>query len=234
MSTKPKHDSTTRQPARKKPAAHLRKGGSPGDQGNLSNAEKGKLSIQANEAYAHQLQLGRIEAGHNRDDWRREMVQDLTGKDGVSKIHRIDWKPVMAMFLTLAGKEDEAFVLLNKTGKKSYRPKSETDTWESCETYVALIREALEDHASVPADKLTGDQGHIRLGWLIAAARQRTGKPTLILDTMAERLDPETLHGLLSHLRNHIAKREGRAIPHLRAPRKYPKPAAPGDMDETD
>lgn len=34
------------------------------------------------------------------------------------------------MVQELTGKEDEAFTLLNKTGKKSYRPKSEIDTWK--------------------------------------------------------------------------------------------------------
>ncbi|RYD18847.1 MAG: hypothetical protein EOP88_21130 [Verrucomicrobiaceae bacterium] len=233
MSAKQSPKSTSPQPRRRHPAKSLRKGGSPGDQGNLTGPEKAKLAIQANEAFAHQLQLGRIEPGQKVDDWRREMVQDLTGKAGISKIHRMDWKPVMAMFLTLAGKDDEAFTLLNKTGKKSYRPKGEKDTWETCETYVALIREALEDHASVPAASLHDERGHIRLGWLLQAARQRTNKPTLIMDTLAERLDPETLHGLLSHLRNHIAKREGRDQPDRRQPRAYPKPADPGEMDET-
>ena len=50
--------------------------------------------------------------------------------------------------------------------------------------------------------------------------------------TLAERLDPETLCGLLSHLRTHIALREGRANPDLRAKRTYPKPADPGEMDD--
>ncbi len=50
--------------------------------------------------------------------------------------------------------------------------------------------------------------------------------------TLAERLDPRTLHGLLSHVRNHIALREGRAVPKRRAKRVYPKRPDPGEIDD--
>jgi hypothetical protein len=74
-------------------------------------------------------------------------------------------------------------------------------------------------------------KGWITPGWLIAAARQLTGKPTLTLAAMAERLDPQTLAGLLSHRRDHIALREGRDTDR-RAKRVYPKPSDPGSMHE--
>jgi hypothetical protein len=48
---------------------------------------------------------------------------------------------------------------------------------------------------------------------------------------MAERLDPQTLAGLLSHRRDHIALREGRDTDR-RAKRVYPKPSDPGSMHE--
>ena len=67
-------------------------------------------------------------------------------------------------------------------------------------------------------------------GWLLTAARQRTGKPTLTMETLAERLDPQTLFGLLCHLKDHISLREGRAVPERRAKRIYPKKADPGDF----
>lgn len=166
------------------------------------------------------------------DEWRREMVFERVACAGISKINRSHWREVMALFLELAGREDDAFKLLTETGVKSYRPVDNNDTWETCETYVALIRQALQDHATVPVDGLQEGKRHIHAGWLITAARQREGKPTLTLETLAERLDPQTLHGLLSHLRNHIALREGRAVPERRAKRIYPKPSDPGQMDD--
>ncbi|MFT3992033.1 MAG: hypothetical protein QM680_11545 [Luteolibacter sp.] len=66
---------------------------------------------------------------------------------------------------------------------------------------------------------------------VIAVAAQRTRKPTLTMDTLAERLDPKTLKGLLSHLVNHIATRGGRATDR-RSKRQYPKKADPGEMAE--
>lgn len=161
------------------------------------------------------------------DDWRRDMVMDRVGLPGISKINRSHWRDVMALFLELSGHEDKAFELLNKTGVKSYRPVDQNDTWESSETYVALIGEALANHAQVA---VAHPKGHIHAGWFVAAARQRTGKPTLTLATLAERVDPSTLHGLLSHLRNHIALREGRATDR-REKRSYPKKADPGEME---
>lgn len=216
--------------SRSSAAKPLRKGGSPGAAGSLTREEKTNLVIQAREAFDHQTRLGRIEPGQTFDDWRREQVQDAAGVPGISKLHRAQWRTVKALFLNLSGREDEAFALLNKTGVKSYRPANQSDTWESSETYVALIREALANHAKIPAASLPHPKGHIQPGWLLAAARQRTGKPTLILDTFAERLDPETLCGLLAHLNSHIAVREGREDLVKRSPRTYPKRPHPGDF----
>jgi len=215
--------------ARKTPAKPLRKKGTPGEDGRLTGPETTNLVLQAKEAFHYQTALGKIEPGTDDNEWRRDQVMDCVGKAGTSKLIRSDWRPVMAHFLTLSGREDEALEVLNRTGTKSYRPVDQDDTWESCETYVALIREALAAHRDAVA---THEKGHLHEGWFLAAARQRTGKPTLSMATLAERLDPKTLHGLLSHLRNHIALREGRAVPERRKERVYPKPADPGEMDD--
>jgi hypothetical protein len=206
-------------------AKAVQRTGSPGAFGRLTAAEIKNLILQAQEAFHYQTILGHIEPGTKFDDWRRDQVMDSVGLAGLSQIDRSHWRTVKAHFLCLAGREDEAFTVLQTTGTKSYRPTSEQDTWESSETYVAVIRVALTNHAQVPASSLLESKGHITTGWLIAAARQRTGKPTLTLETLAERLDPKTLHGLLAHLRNHIARREGRSVPKLRKERVYPKPS---------
>jgi hypothetical protein len=223
--------SATKKTARKTSARVMQKRGTPGAAGNLTRAEITNLILQAQEAFNYQTALSRIEPGTKFDDWRRDQVLDAAGKPGLSKLERSDWKTVKAHFLTLSGREDEAFALVGQTGLKTYRPSDSNDTWETCETYVELIRKALADHAQVPAVCLLPGITHIHAGWLIAAARQRSGKPTLTMETLAERLDPKTLNGLLSHLRNHISRREGRADPDLRSPRNYPSDLATADPD---
>lgn len=157
----------------------------------------------------------------------------------------------MKRFYELAGQEAKAFELSMKTGTKSYRPKNEDDTWESSETYAALINQALDEHRQISEkseEELTAlgfkeagprkaalaafGKGPIQAGWLLTAARQRSSKPSLTMATLAERLDPETLCGLLSHLKSHINKREGRADEEKRKPRRYPKKADPGEMSD--
>lgn len=221
---------TSQKHAPRKPSARpAQKRGTPGETGHLTREETTNLVLQAQEAFNYQTALGRIEPGTKFDAWRRDQVEDRVGKAGISKINRDDWKNVKALFLELSGREDEAFALLNATGVKSYRPVDGDDTWETCETYVFQIRQALENHAKAVA---THPKGHLNTGWFLTAARQRTGKPTLNMDTLAERLDPETLSGLRDHLVSHINLREGRAVPERRAERVYPKPADPGEMDE--
>lgn len=195
----------------------------------LTREETTNLVLQAQEAFHYQSALGRIEPGTRFDDWRRDQVMARVGKAGISKIARTDWRNVKALFLELSGREDEAFDLLNRTGVKSYRPVDGTDTWETCEEFAAIVRHCLAEHATAP---VTHPKGRIHEGWFIAAARQRTGKATLTTATLAERLDPRTLHGLLAHLRNHIALREGRAVPERRKKRVSPKRSDPGEMDD--
>lgn len=221
MTTKPKK--TTSQRTRKPAASPARTfAGSL-----LTRQETTNLLLQAKEAFDCQTARGRVEPGDTFNDWRRDQVMDVCGKAGLSKITRSDWRTVKAHFLNLSGREDEAFTLLNQTGLKSYRPAGPGDTWENCEQYSALITTCLAAHLAAP---VTHPKGHIHAGWFLAMARQRTNKPTLTLATLADRLDPSTLHGLLSHLRNHIALREGRAVPDLRKKRVYPKKADPGEM----
>jgi hypothetical protein len=210
----------------------VQKHGTPGPNGRLTREETTNLILQATEAFHYQTVLGNIEPGTKFDDWRRDQVIARVGKPGISKIVRDDWKNVKALFLELSGREEEAFKLLLKTGPKNDRPQEASDTWESSETYAHLIRQALADHATFPAERLVGGEGHIYPGWILTAARQRTGKPTLTMETLAERLDPKTLWGLLSHLVSHINLREGRDDPDRRKPRSYPKPSDPGEIDE--
>lgn len=226
-------------------------GGTPGPTGKLTKEETTPLVLQAKEAYFYQQRLGRIEPGTSENEWRREMVFDEVGLYGISKINRSHWRTVMGHFCKLAGKEDKAYELEMKTGTKSYRPKNDDDTWESSETYAALINQALDEHCQI-AEKSEEElialgfedaaerkaalaafgKGPIQAGWLLTAARQRSKKPSLTMAKLAERLDPETLCGLLSHLKSHINKREGRADEEKRKPRRYPKKADPGEMSD--
>lgn len=189
------------------------------------------LLMAAQEAFHHQSAIKRVEPGTTFDEWRRDQVLDAVGLPGISRIDRSHFLTVKAHFLTLAGRDDEAFAALSKTGAKTDHG-DETDTRETCAALVARMRQALDDHAKIPADRLQGDRGHINLGWILAAARQRTGKPSLTLETMADRLDPKTLSGILAHVRNHISKREGRSDDAKRQPRTYFKKADIGNFSE--
>lgn len=219
---------STVQRSRKADAKPVQK---PRSTGSLSRGETTNLVMAAQEAFNYQLVLKRVEPGTTFDAWRRDQVMDAVGLPGISKIGRSHFRTVKAHFLTLSGRDDEAFALLQKTGQKRDHG-NPTDTHESAEALVAKIREALADHATVPAEALQKGKTHITAGWLVAAARQRTGKPTLTMGTMAERLDPVIIVGLLSHLRNHIARRECRDEPTLRSPRRYPTKPDPGAMHE--
>ncbi len=200
--------------------------------GSLSRPEITKLVLAARDAYRHQMAQGQVAGATTFDAWRRDQVMTLVGLPGISKLHRSHFRQVFAHFLSLAGKGDEAFDYLTRTGAKRDHG-DPADTYESAEAVVAKIREALADHALVPADKLQPGKGHLHAGWLLAAARQRTSKPSLTMDTLAARLDPDVLVGLLSHLRNHISRREGRENPAMRSPRRYPKkrPSVAPDLD---
>ncbi len=220
---------TTKPTTRKPSARPVRKSGTPGETGNLSNEEKTKLLLQAKEAWNYQIVAKCIPATTNFDEFRREQVQACVGLSGISKLNRSHWRTVSAHFLTLASCEDEAFELLNRTGEKTYRGSKQGDTWETAEVYVHQIQQALADHSTAT---LAIGMTRIEAAWFLHAARQRTRKPSLTMETLAERLDPQTLLGLLSHLRNHISRREGREVPELRSKRNYPAKPDSGQIDD--
>ena len=196
--------------------------------GTLSAPEVRKLVMQAKDAYGYQLAQGRVEPGQSFDDWRHEQVFNVAGVDGLSKLSRSQFRTVLAHFLTLTGRDDEAFQVLTKTGKKrDHGPAGET--YESAEAIVFRIREALAQHADFPEDSLDGER--ITEAWFLAAATQRTGKPSLTMDDLAARLSNGTLIGLLAHVRNWISVREGRQDLVRRSVRRYPKKPDPGDFD---
>jgi hypothetical protein len=114
---------------------------------------------------AYQIALRNIPSDTNFDAWRRAQVEEETGLAGISKINRSHVKSVAAKFLELAGRDDEAYDKRVKSGQKTNHG-DPSDTYESSETYVALIREALAHHATVPQEKLSGGKGHIHPGWL--------------------------------------------------------------------
>lgn len=178
--------------------------------GTLSSAEVIPLAIQAKDAFRYQTAKGNVEPGMTEKEWRREQVYNLTGRDGTSQLDDEHWKPVMAHFLQLAGEEEKAFELLNKTGVKGYRPTGPDDTYESSEKVVFRIKEALAKHALAT---VSHPKGHLHAGWLLSVARQRTDKPSLTMDTLDDRLDKKTLIGLLSHLNKYIRRRESWSQP---------------------
>ena len=174
-----------------------------------------------------QSELGLIDPAERFDSWRRDQVMAACGFPGLSKISRGHFRTVFAHFLTLCGHDAEAYLALTHTGpKRDHGPAS--DTHESAEALAHHITDALASHA---ATALPPGAQHIHAGWFLAAARQRTRRPTLTMDTLADRLDPSTLTGLLAHLRNHISRRECRETDQ-RTARKYPRKPDAGTMKE--
>jgi|GEM_PF-3630241 len=186
--------------------------------GNLSKPEITKLLMQAQEAFQIQSDLGLIDPAERFDSWRRDQVMAACGLPGLSKISRGHFRTVFAHFLTLCGRDADAYLALTHTGtKRDHGPAG--DTHEAAEALVHHILTALASHASTD---LPDGLLHIHAGWFLAAARQRTRKPTLTMDTLAARLDPAVLTGLLAHLRNHISRREGREDAGRRSTRAIP------------
>lgn len=208
-------------------AKAMQKQGTPGEFGHLTSEETTFLVMLAQEALAYQIALRNFPSDTNFDAWRRHQVEIETGLAGISKINRSHVRDVAGRFFGLAGQPDKELEYRLKTGKKTDHC-DPSNTWESCETYVHHIREALTNHAQAT---VTHPKGHLHAGWLIAAARQRTGKHTLTMATLAERLDPPTLAGLRDHLISHINLREGRAKPERRSARVYPEKPDPCDFE---
>lgn len=210
---------TDRAPAAKKPA----KKKPAGPQGNLKPDSRQKLAINARQAFDYQRDLGNIEDGVTFNDWRHDQVMEVVGKPGISACNGGDFRPVMAHFLALAGKDAEAFRQHMQTGPvKDSSPAD--DTHEAREQWLALLRAEIASHVAlgelgevnVPIEALDywrairAAGGPIRNGYACAIASNKFGIFKTGFDQLHTRLTAKQLEQLFYTVRNRILSREGR------------------------
>lgn len=126
-----------------KPAAAPKK-----DRGNLKPTEIKPLVMAARAAYDFQADLGNTN-GQDFNAWRHEQCMAAVGKPGITACSHDHYRPLMAHFQILAGRDEKAFQNLTTTGQASKLP---GDTHEARRQLAHLILEKLSDHITL-ADK---------------------------------------------------------------------------------
>jgi hypothetical protein len=131
------------------------------------------LVMAARAAYDIQIETGNIDASTGFDEWRREQVMQAVGKPGLTALLHQDWRPVMAHFQMLAGKDDAAFQLHMRSGRRSDKG-DPRNTHENSDTVFQGIKQALATHAylartpvaKIIADKRNALQGPVPSDWI--------------------------------------------------------------------
>lgn len=116
--------------------------------GNLTKAEITPLIMAARTAYDFQSRLGNVD-GQDFNTWRHEQCMVVVGKPGITACSHDHYRPLMAHFQLLAGRDEKAFQNLTTTGQAS---KLEGDTHEARRQLAHLILEKLSGHTTL-ADK---------------------------------------------------------------------------------
>lgn len=129
-----------------KPAA--RKASAPKARGNLTKAEIMPLVMAARTAFDFQSRLGNVD-DQDFNAWRHAQCMAAVGKSGITACSHDHYRPLMAHFQILAGRDEKAFQNLTTTGQAS---KQEGDTHEARRQLAHLILEKLSDHTTL-ADK---------------------------------------------------------------------------------
>lgn len=200
----------------------------------LSNNQKAVISQTARQAFDLQDRIGYVQTtgsdSKRFETWRREQQGQAVGISSLRECGNNHYRPLMAHFLTLAGKDASAFRLLVKTGPTTGHGPAE-DTHEARESLRQLILQELlahghrcdpahPDHSPATAATVTEKGGLITAGYVFAIARQKCRGRGL------DSLTADQLHQLLSTTRNRIAAREGRGAAATRntKQRKTPTP----------
>jgi len=211
-------DTTGRKAVNRRTAASprpLRASSGPG----LSKLQKARISQVAREAFDHQDGLGLIEAEGASDSarftaWRREEQIKAVRIESLTNCGNQHFRPLLAHFLCLAGRDDQAFKYQLKTGRVKDHGALD-DTVENRETQRTLIVQELTAHAAkcnpkaeawdpTIAAKVTEKGGLICANYVIAIAKSKCKGRSLDSLTATE------LRQILFTLRNRIAAREGR------------------------
>jgi len=155
-----------------KPARNAKKSTVP--RGNLDpKREILPLVMAARAAYNIQIETGNIDASTGFDEWRREQVMQVVGKPGLTALLHQDWRPVMAHFQMLAGKDDAAFALHMRSGRRTDKADAR-NTHENSDTVFQVIKQALRTHSylartpisQIIADKADATQGPVPSSWI--------------------------------------------------------------------
>ena len=135
------------------------------ERGNLKPTEIKPLVMAAKAAYDFQSDLGNTE-GQDFNTWRHEQCKAAVGKPGITACFHDHYRPLMAHFQILAGRDEKAFQNLTTTGQAS---KQEGDTHEARRILAHQILDAV-DHSS-----------EIHEGYVVWLVRQKTRRPDLHL-----------------------------------------------------
>lgn len=191
----------------------------------LSLAQKARLNILAKEAFDQLDGMGLIEAaGRTKAErmkvWRHEEQFKAVRIYSLTNCQQKHFRPILAHFLALVGKEDKAFKTWTSTGKVKDRGEV-ADTHEARELWRYNIRKLLSEHERVvsqPATAAEFQRGEIAMkkggaiGMPYAVSEAHRKYPGVALaDLTAAQL--KIIH---DHLNNRIRAREGRGNPQKR------------------
>ncbi len=233
----PAKPTTSKRPAAKK-AAKKTAGKKAWFPGKMGKREIQPLVMAAREGYDYQNALGNIDPGQTFDAWRRDQVMNTVGRKGLSDCQHDHYKPLMAHFQVLAGRDGEALESFLATGPATDTA-AEGDDHERRRQLAHVIFEILAEHmrlADISAQDLaeqTDDtalyqvlrarraailahpRGAYREGYVVHLAKQKTSRPELTLGRdlkagLAERCTVAQLTQLRDTLVNRIAVREDR------------------------
>jgi hypothetical protein len=202
-----KTDQSARRIPAKKAARKAAKPAKPA-KGFMGRKETLPLIMAAREAYAFQLDLDNLDKGTSFDDFRRPIIAELAdGATGFSDCKSVYFRPLMARFKLLAGKDEKALELELRSGKVTSSGAPD-DTREAREGVAHEIARRLAEHirlhdapwAQLDAEfaeqgkdgkwivkamerkiALEAAGGPIREGYLVAIVRQKTRRPDLKL-----------------------------------------------------
>jgi hypothetical protein len=197
--------------ARRRPVA--RANGKP-----LSNAQKSAISQTARQAFEVQDRAGLVDESGSESArftaWRHGQQTEAVGVGSLRDCGNDHYRPLMAHFLCLAGKDDTAFRYQLRTGRVKDHGALE-DTHENRETQRALILAALLEHGhrcnearaeydAALAKTVADKGGGITAGYVVSLAKMKCKGRALDSLTAAE------LAQILWTVRNRISAREGK------------------------
>ncbi len=184
----------------------------------LSNSQKAAISQTARQAFDVQDRAGLVEGfgcdAKRFESWRRAEQLAATGIASLRESGNNHYRPLIAHFLTLAGRDDVAFAQYCRSGRVKDHGAA-ADTHENRETRRTNIMQALvvhgrrcdalhPDFCAATAATVAAKGGLITVGYVIAIAKAKCKGRSL------DRLTTAELDQILYTTVNRISAREGR------------------------